>query len=211
MKNIKIVNETVENDDGDTITRFYFTTDEENAPKSRSVEIRPLAIYNKLINMSQNEEGHWNTEGESILFRDVFKKGGGHDPIADSLGTNALGRKFGQELAKLSPAEQKKNKDSAKWYTFIFGLFSFDGKEPVLGNIRLTGSQGLDWDPKKALTRDLHNNLVKFTVKPNNEGMRKFVFTFESAKSAATDVDDSIQAVEDFVAEHNDNVVGAND
>lgn len=181
MKNIAIIGQSTENADGDVIQRYLFTADvkDTTAPSGRTVSLRPVGVYNRMLRMEQTDNA-WQTTGETIMFRmgDIWDNGS-RKPIPDSLGGDALGRVFGEEAKALDSKTSEQMKKDSRWYTYLFGEFTFEDGTSVFGNLRLTGGQAADLGKAKLRDDKLADVKVNLKVAPAKQGLRKFDITFE--------------------------------
>lgn len=118
---------------------------------------RPVRSAKKLIRYSVDSAGNYSLAGQTVYFNDFM------NDIPDSLGGNALGRKFGKNFTDEEKAATRK---LAECYMDIFGFVRFEGSEesyPVLYRVRGTKMKQMD-EAFRAVPKGKYSSMYEYAL-----------------------------------------------
>lgn len=199
------INISTEDNDGNSIPPKTFNI-EGTTEYTKSINIRPLLYFNKLMQVKQDKNGAWKTLNETILYR------GGEQPI-DSKGGIACGRLLGKAIPSgWSPEQIAANKAKAAFYGFLVGLVK-DGENEVLVTLRLPASKSFQMSQKLqelAAKSAIYTYELKLTLKqdPKNKTSQHPIIDIDVAKEGLgmVDVEFEKQAI-NWVKDHNARII----
>ena len=169
---------------------------------SRTVTFRPTQLVNKYIKMSK-QGATWRTDNESIFVE-------GFEPAYDTKGTTACGRLVGRVPDSWTEVQKTENWKKSTSYAFLFGLVTFDGKEPELVNFRAAPAKAkVIREALKSLGGDNDYLYYTFTMKliPDKQagGQPSMEMTTDAKHKHTTfgELMPFIKESEKYIADHN--------
>ena len=171
---------------------------------SRTVTFRPTLLVNKYIKMSK-QGATWRTDNESIFVT-------GFEPAYDTKGTTACGRVVGRVPDSWTEAQKTENWKKSTAYAFLFGLVTFEGKEPELVNFRAAPAKAkIIREALKALggVDDYlyHTFTMKLIPIPNAQPSMEMIADTKHKHAGFADIIPFIRESEKYVADHNTQIM----
>lgn len=179
-----------------------------------TVKFRPLAVFNKLIKMTQTKDKEgakkWNYVNQTVFFANYG------EPMYDAKGGLACGKIFGDARLRMNPEQKEANNEKAKSFLYLFGLVQFPKtKEWHFVDFRVGGKRIIavsDAINYKNIGKNhvMSQFIYDLVCVPEDESIHPSLSMTIDQKAGTQDVADILEYdndISNYVEEHNERIM----